>query len=110
MGRIAALVLLAAFTCPAAVVADGTKRAGFENADTDDDSRVSYAEFRIAMERHFEKRATAAKRLAAGLSPERKEGRIKRVFARLDTNGDGSLDAAEWNAGVKQAATAAQND
>jgi len=102
MTRWTILALTTVISC-AALAAEGvTPRPSFDAADTNHDGRVSLEEFQSSMQKFLEKRAAEGGR-ARLRSPEQRTKGIQRVFARLDSNGDGTLDATEWEAGVKRA-------
>lgn len=87
-----------------AVWAEEARRPSFEVADSDGDSRVSFAEFRLALLAHLDKRA--AQKSGRAVPAERRERAARWLFDHLDTNDDQALDAAEWRAGLDQGAKA----
>jgi len=102
MNRWMTLLLAFVASC-AALAAEGvTPRPSFEAADINHDGKVSLEEFQSSMQKFLEKRAAEGGR-ARLRSPEQRTRGIQRVFAKLDGNGDGILDATEWEAGVKRA-------
>jgi hypothetical protein len=72
-------------------------------ADTDGDSRVSQAEFVTAAMQRFDSGdanrdgTITAEEMRAGMEARRAERRGE-MFARMDTNGDGSISRAEFDA------------
>jgi hypothetical protein len=72
-------------------------------ADTDGDSRVSQAEFVTAAMQRFDSGdanrdgTITAEEMRAGMEARRAERRSE-MFARMDTNGDGSISRAEFDA------------
>lgn len=89
----------------AAMAQDGRRGPGA--ADTDGDSRVSRAEFIASALQRFD--TNDANRDGAITTEEvraaretRRDERRERVFAALDTNGDGSISRAEFDARAEQ--------
>jgi hypothetical protein len=72
-------------------------------ADTDGDSRISQAEFVAAAVQRFDRGdanrdgTITAEEMRAGMQARHTERRGE-VFARMDTNGDGSISRAEFDA------------
>ena len=95
------LAILSGVLISAIAMAQAPERADFATVDTDNDGKLSAAEFRAQFV------ATARARAQAGYPKAQRFTRmpadqqaqvLDRLFARFDGNADGSIDAAEWQA------------
>jgi hypothetical protein len=70
---------------------------GFKLTDTNGDGQISYDEYKTMSAKLMERRVAQHpdSRLASA-SPDQREAMIKKRFAALDANQDGSIDQTEW--------------